>query len=214
MFDFQFLNWLWSVPQMKWPAIPLRLIQTDKPKTDAEILRELAKGFVPQAAIDELLQYRDEFRPDSHPRYWAVSNFGMYSRDKRLFVFDVVMKTMTDYYVAHGKGSDPRFTGYCETFSNVPGSLCSSEGIYLCAETYISSKFGYALRMDGLEKTNSNVRKRAIVFHGAKYAEDSYVSANGKTGRSEGCQAVGFQYSKDLIDKLKNGSLLVVGKWS
>lgn len=211
-FDFQFLNWLWSLFSNK-PAVNVTpaAITTTATRHYGDVLIDLAKkSGVPLQAVERLITYKNQHYPDKKLRYWAVSDFTLHSSLKRLFIFDTKEGTVDRYYVAHGKGSDPEFTGWCKKFSNEPGSLCSSKGIYLCNETYISGKFGYAMRMDGLESTNSNVRKRAVVFHGGKYAEDAYIKANHKTGRSEGCQAVGFQYSKDLIDKLKNGSLLYV----
>jgi len=159
--------------------------------------------------MHRLLDYNKN-NGDRAIRYWAISDFTRHSINKRFHIFDVVERTVHSYYVAHGKNSDPKFTGFCEKFSNVQGSLCSSEGIYRCSEKYTSFKFGKAMRLDGLDSSNSNARKRAIVFHGAVYAEDSWVKKRGKTGRSEGCQAVGFQYSSGLIDKLQGGSLLYV----
>lgn len=213
-FDFQLFNWLWSLiaPKPATIAVPAAM-STIGVQHFSQTLMELAKkSGAPIEAMQKLIEYKNKNFPNKRLRYWAISDFTLHSANKRLFIFDTEEGTVDRYYVAHGKGSDPKFTGWCGKFSNEPGSLCSSKGIYLCAETYISGKFGYAMRMDGLEETNSNVRKRAVVFHGGKYAEDAYIKANHKTGRSEGCQAVGFQYSKDLINKLKNGSLLIV--WS
>ena len=56
--------------------------------------------------------------------------------------------------------SDPENDGTPRRFSNVEGSLQSSLGYYVTAETY-EGKWGYSLRLDGLSATNSQVRKRA-----------------------------------------------------
>ena len=92
-------------------------------------------------------------------------------------------------------------------FSNTPGSLQSSLGLSRTAETYDGNN-GYSLRLDGLEASNDNMRDRAIVMHGAAYAEDSFVDDNGYLGRSSGCPAVAMSRSADLIDLVKEGTLI------
>ena len=67
--------------------------------------------------------------------------------------------------------------------------------------------------MDGLSETNSNVRKRAIVIHGASYATPSTIRQTGRLGRSQGCFAVDTAVFKEVIDMLKGGSLITaIGK--
>jgi len=110
-------------------------------------------------------------------------------------------------HVAHGSGSDPRNTGRATVFSNEDGSNCSSLGYYLTAETY-DGKHGYSCRMDGLSTTNSNVRERAVVIHGADYVHDSDV----KQGRSWGCFALAMTMRTSVIDRLKGGSLIYAGR--
>ena len=67
----------------------------------------------------------------------------------------------------------------------------------------------YSLRLDGLEEeVNDNARERAIVVHGADYATDTFIKKHGKTGRSFGCPAVSDAVSKELIDTIKDGTLL------
>lgn len=214
-FDFQFLNWILSIFKKKDTSGEVILSDPNdsilnESNNRNKVLRSLAAKTDLQAPMEKMIKFWDSYRPNSGARYWAIFDVTQHSRNKRLYIFDIVKGSVARYYCAHGKGSDPKFTGIAEKFSNVSGSLCTSLGMYKCAETYISGKFGYALRLDGLEYTNSNARKRAVVFHGAKYAEDAYVKSMGKTGRSEGCMAVGFQYSKDLIDKLKDGSPMIV----
>lgn len=177
--------------------------------TESQILKSLAGNLnLPEEPIKEMLDWRDANNPDQKPRYWAVFDATKKSNVKRLHVFDIKAKIAKSYYVAHGKGSDPNHTGTIQKFSNEMGSNCTSKGLYLCKETYISTKFGLALRLDGLSQTNSKARARAVVFHGSTYAEDAFVKKNGKAGRSQGCPAVGYEYSSELINKLKNGSYL------
>ena len=53
------------------------------------------------------------------------------------------------------------------------------------------------------------MRDRAIVMHGAEYAEDSFVDDNGYLGRSNGCPAVAQSRSAAIIDFVKEGTLIV-----
>jgi hypothetical protein len=60
--------------------------------------------------------------------------------------------------------------------------------------------------MDGLSESNSNARARAIVIHGADYVKQGLS----KMGRSFGCPAVESNRAADIIDRLKDGSLLYI----
>jgi L,D-transpeptidase catalytic domain len=111
------------------------------------------------------------------------------------------------YHSAHGTGSDSNHDGYAEKFSNATGSNASSLGFAKTVETYISGKFGYALRMKGLSTTNSNIYSRAVVVHGAKYVYDSDT----KQGRSYGCPAVSFANRDHVVNTLKGGALIYFG---
>ena len=86
------------------------------------------------------------------------------------------------------------------------GSNASSLGYYMTAETYTGSH-GYSLRLDGLSSTNSKVRSRAIVVHGADYVEEAAVIQ----GRSWGCPAVAMANRTTVINMIKGGSIIYAG---
>lgn len=157
---------------------------------------------------ERLVNYKLKYRPDGDPRYWAIVDFGQPSTSKRLYVFDAAENQTDQYYVAHGKGSDPNHDGIADIFSNVSGSNCSSLGIYRCAEPYEGSH-GLSMRLDGLENTNSKARDRAIVLHKADYVSEQFVGENGRLGRSNGCFVVENSLCQKLIDQLKHGSFLI-----
>jgi hypothetical protein len=135
----------------------------------------------------------------------TVIDFQKHSGKKRFFIVD--LKTagtaVEEHVAAHGEGSDPNDDGIATSFSNVDGSHKSSVGYYLTAETYSGSN-GYSLRLDGLSATNSNARSRAIVVHGADYVDED----RSKQGLSWGCPALDRGVSRQVIDKIKNGSLI------
>lgn len=163
-------------------------------------------GLVPKNLLNEALNfYQQNQAKIKNSKLMGVIDFKVHNSKERFFLIDMESGFVETYLTAHGKNSDPDFDGYATKFSNVDGSLMSSLGFYLTAESYYGSN-GYSLRLDGLSSTNSNARARAIVIHGA-----DYVSPGGKIGRSFGCPALEERYHQDVIDRLKGGTLLFAG---
>ncbi len=140
---------------------------------------------------------------------FTVIDFSQPSTAQRLWTVDMVSGALLFRgRVSHGSGSNsPSDPAMASSFSNTSGSLQTSLGLSRTAETYDGSN-GYSLRLDGLEDENDAMRDRAIVMHGAAYAEDEFVDDNGYLGRSSGCPAVAMSRSEELIDLVKEGSLL------
>ena len=138
----------------------------------------------------------------------TLIDFSRPSTEKRLFVFDMKQrKLLFSSVVSHGKNSGEN---YATSFSNEYGSYKSSLGFYLTESTY-QGKNGYSLILDGLEKgINDRARERAIVMHGAAYANPSVVSKGGRLGRSFGCPAVPQKISRPIIDTIKGGSVMYI----
>lgn len=127
----------------------------------------------------------------------TLIDFSRPSTAKRLFVFDMrERKVLFSSVVSHGKNSGDN---YATSFSNEYGSYKSSLGFYLTESTY-QGKNGYSLILNGLEKgINDRARERAIVMHGAAYADPSVVSRGGRLGRSFGCPAVPQKLSRPIM---------------
>jgi hypothetical protein len=138
----------------------------------------------------------------------TIIDFSKPSTENRFFVIDIETRQLLySCLVAHGKNSGENFA---ESFSNDPGSLKSSPGFYITAETY-SGEHGYSLKMDGLEKgINDNAREREIVIHGADYVSDDFIKKYGRIGRSWGCPALPAALSGKIIDKIKEGTCLFI----
>ncbi|MGV8922278.1 MAG: murein L,D-transpeptidase catalytic domain family protein [Thermomonas sp.] len=136
----------------------------------------------------------------------AVIDYSRPSTERRLWVFDMSQERLLHHeYVAHGSGSGDNFARH---FSNIEGSYQTSLGLFRTAETYIG-KNGYSLRMDGLDPGfNDNARPRAIVMHGAWYANPDLIRSQGRLGRSQGCPALREQVAKVVIDELKQRNLV------
>lgn len=138
----------------------------------------------------------------------TLIDFSRPSTDKRLFVFDMKQrKVLFSSVVSHGRNSGDT---YATSFSNEYGSYKSSLGFYLTESTY-QGKNGYSLILNGLERgINDRARERAIVMHGAAYADPSVLAGGGRLGRSLGCPAVPQKLSRPIIDAIKGGSVMYI----
>ncbi len=126
---------------------------------------------VPAALLKKAIDYFDSHKSIiKNKSTLGVIDFSQHNSKERLYLIDMVSGAVDRYLVAHGKNSDPNYTGYATIFSNTPGSEMSSQGFYLTAETYIGGH-GLSLALDGLSPTNSNARSRAIVIHPADYVQ-------------------------------------------
>ncbi len=138
----------------------------------------------------------------------TLIDFTKPSTQERLYVLDMKQKKVLFVsHVAHGRNSGGN---YATSFSNVNGSHQSSLGFYLTGSTYIG-KNGYSLLLEGLEKgINDKARERAIVIHGAAYANPAMIGSAGRLGRSFGCPALPEALNRPIIDAIKGGSLLFI----
>lgn len=138
----------------------------------------------------------------------TIIDFSRPSTEKRFFVIDLDAKQLLyKCYVAHGKNSGDNFA---TSFSNDPGSLKSSLGFFITAETY-TGVHGYSLKLDGQERgINDNARVREIVIHGADYVNDDFLRKYGRLGRSWGCLALSIEIAKEIIDKISGRSCLFI----
>lgn len=138
----------------------------------------------------------------------TLIDFTKPSTDERLYVLDMARKEILfETHVAHGRNSGEN---YATSFSNRNGSYQSSLGFYLTENTYMGGN-GYSLVLNGLEAgINDNAKARAVVMHGAAYANPAFAAAQGRLGRSLGCPALPEAVNRSVIDAIKNGSVLFI----
>jgi hypothetical protein len=134
----------------------------------------------------------------------TLVDYTLPSTERRLWVLDLADGAVRFHeLVAHGRESGLR---EARAFSNVPGSLQSSLGLFRTGETYVG-RHGYALRLDGLEPgTNDLAAERAIVVHGADYATAAFAAEHGRLGRSWGCPALDPAVHREVIDTIRGGT--------
>ena len=169
----------------------------DDPDLEYDPFEKALKGYLK-------LQKEGEIEENS---YLTVIDMSISANRNRFFLIDVENKKIIHKsIVAHGRNSGGEFAKY---FSNKVGSFQSSIGFYRTAETY-QGKHGLSLRLDGLEYSNSNARKRAIVIHAADYVSSMFIKKNGRLGRSLGCPSLPQKNYDQIVHKIKNGSLLFI----
>ena len=138
----------------------------------------------------------------------TVVDFTMPSQKKRMWVIDLkAKKTLFNTVVSHGRNTG---NVTADKFSNEPNSYMSSLGFYVTDATYYG-KHGLSLKLSGMdEEFNSNAMERAIVVHGADYATEDFIKQYGRLGRSLGCPAVPTEISKDVIETIKDKTVLYI----
>ena len=185
------------------PAVPAVVRREPVPAPAAKAPPPVAPALLGAAlaALDRngrMIRYRDRI---------GIVDFAAPSSQPRFHVVDVASGEVTKFLVAHGAGSDPAHTGFLHRFSNQEGSNASSEGAFVLADYYVG-KHGRSQRLLGLDPTNSNALERAIVVHGAWYANPDMLPSHGKLGRSQGCFAVGEQDLSEVFGRLGQGRMI------
>ena len=140
------------------------------------------------------------------PATLTVIDYSRPSTEPRLWVYDLRShELLYQELVAHGQGSGENLP---TQFSNEPETHRSSLGLFVTEDPYIG-KNGYSLRLNGLDAGfNDRALERAIVIHGAPYVSAEFARAQGRLGRSWGCPALREAIARQVIDRVKGGSLV------
>lgn len=137
----------------------------------------------------------------------GIADFSRPSTEPRFFLVDMMQGKIKSFLVSHGRGSDPEHDGWLKSFSNVPESNATSRGAYI-THTWYDGRHGTSMRLSGLDEDNNNAESRAIVVHGAAYANPDMIEKFGKLGRSEGCFALPVDNLMEVLARLGPGRLL------
>jgi hypothetical protein len=177
------------------------------PRAFAAVVGDRAPALLPQA-LAALERHGSSI---AHRDWLGIVDFGMASRSRRFYLVDLAGGRTTSLLVSHGRGSDPGNSGWLQSFSNRRGSEASSRGSFVTGDIY-SGKHGRSRRLIGLEPSNDQAVRRAIVIHSASYVSDDMVSMQGRVGRSQGCFAVPDAELNMVLARLGPGRLLFAAK--
>ena len=175
----------------------------------AEAIHAQAPNISIKAASTALDAYEHaRLRHLTDKRLVTIVDYSPPSNERRLAVVDVrTGKVLIYTYVAQGKGSGLK---YATRFSNEPGSLASSIGVYLTGHTYYGND-GYSLRLHGLDPGfNTAAYRRDIVVHSAWYVSKAFAQKYGRMGQSWGCFALSRNVERAVV-KLIRGATVLVG---
>lgn len=138
----------------------------------------------------------------------TVIDYSLPSTEPRLWVLDLDEKELLFHeLVSHGVNTGENFA---TRFSNRVGSRQSSLGLFRTEGTYYGRN-GFSLRLEGLDQgINHKALERTIVMHGAWYVSEEFAAEHGRLGRSWGCPALDDDVAAEVIDTIKNGSLLFI----
>jgi hypothetical protein len=136
----------------------------------------------------------------------SVIDYSIPSSEERLFVIHLRSgRILYKSLVAHGRNSGEL---YASRFSNRIHSHQTALGFYITGETYTGGQ-GYSMHLTGVDTGyNDHAQVRSIVIHGAAYATPQYVKQYGRLGRSFGCPALPPNMNADIIQAIKDGSVL------
>jgi len=167
------------------------------PELDFQVFEYALKGYLKILQNNEL----------KNSNVLTIIDMSKSSKKERFFVIDLqAKKLLHKSVVAHGQKSGLE---YANSFSNEINSHKTSLGFYKTDKTYYG-KHGLSLRLDGLEFSNNNARKRAIVIHSADYTSNDFIQNNGRLGRSWGCPSLPKKDYNKIIQKIKDESVLFI----
>ena len=159
-----------------------------------------------KSRLNEIIRYAQHNGYSTE--YFFLINMGIWSGKNRFFVYDMRRDSIAlSGLVAHGNCNN-RFLEQAR-FSNATNCGCSSSGKYKVGPSY-RGEFGKSYRLYGLDSTNSNAFKRAIVLHGFRPVPDQEIYPQFLCN-SFGCPMVSasfFDKLSEIIDRSEKPILL------
>jgi hypothetical protein len=139
--------------------------------------------------------------------YTILVDYSIPSGKNRLFLYNLYTEEIEkSFLVAHGDGCPNT------TFSNEVGSNCSSEGMSVInGRDYSNWGINVKYWVDGLDHTNSNLRKRVVVLH-SWWGIPNIEIYPFPIVESQGCFTVSnntMRYLDKFIQKQENKKILI-----
>lgn len=132
-------------------------------------------------------------------------DYSLHSGKNRFFVIDLKKsKIIKKALVCHGSCKNEAINDENATnFSNVSESLCTSLGMAVIGErAYSQWGKNYKYWLDGLETSNSKMRKRVVVLHAWEHVPDKEIYPK-PIVMSWGCPTVSIKFLDELDVLLK-----------
>ena len=132
------------------------------------------------------------------------------SNQRRLYILDMrhpFSPTAVFYgFVGQGIGSGKKIAKH---FSNAFNSHMSSLGGFVTTNNPYSGRWGYSLRIKGIEAgINNNAYDRAVILHGDPQVNEKIAKEYGYVHPSWGCFSLNKKYSTKIINTVKGGSFI------
>jgi len=165
-----------------------------------EINSKIAKTYTVE--IDHI---KDFAKQKSYNQNIALMiDYSLHSGYQRFFVVDLQKgEIIKKGLVCHGGAKGKNNSGIPTVFGNVSESHCTSLGMAVVGKRdYSSWGKHYKYWLDGLEKSNSNMRKRVVVLHAWEGVSDADIYPE-TLAVSWGCPTVSIQFLDDLDVILK-----------
>lgn len=163
----------------------------------AETQPELAVEISEPVSLNQRLEDAKTFAEENGyaTNYCFLVDLSIKSGKNRFFVYDLETNSIVmSGLVAHGSCN----TQYLSQvkFSNATDCGCSSSGRYKVGSSY-KGEWGKSFRLYGLDKSNSNAFKRAIVLHAHNEVPDEEIYPRVLVN-SYGCPMVSPSFFKEL----------------
>jgi len=160
------------------------------------------------ASLSEETEQLREFaeRSGGNTDFGIVVNLGIKSGKKRFFVVDLSSNTIVKSGVV-AEGSGDVYAAYEKRYSNEPGSMASSLGIYKIGKR---AKTALSYQLFGLQESNSNAEKRSIVLQASD--EVPYEEINFPLLKTNGSLSLSGRFLKEISPML-NESIKPVLLW-
>jgi hypothetical protein len=140
--------------------------------------------------------------------YCFLIDMSLPSGKNRFFIYDLKGDSIKAAgLVAHGSCNTTFLRN--ARFSNTPNKGCSSSGRYKVGYKY-KGRFGRAYKLHGLDSTNANAFRRAVVLHGYECIPDKEIYPLSACN-SLGCPMVSYAFldrAAQVIDRARKPVLL------
>lgn len=184
------------------------LISCEKEKTQAQKKQTEKKSYKTQ--ISKVKAFAEDNNYNKKVAF--LIDYSLHSGKNRFFVVDLQQgKIIKKGLVCHGSCKNgENDNGMATTFSNTPSSYCTTLGMAVIGKRdYSQWGKNYKYWIDGLEKGNSNMRKRVVVLHAWEHVPDEEVYPN-PIALSWGCPTVSIKFMDELDVILKENKKVLL----